>query len=89
MQRSQGSILLHRTRKEGHACENMEEPARKKSTVIEDTRIEELDSDFGLVVEILYDPGWFLIPLKQKKKGTWSYPKWQTLSLYMRFREEL
>lgn len=65
MLRSQGSAVLHRTRKEGHACENMEEPARKKNTVIEDTRIEELDSDFGLVVEILYDSGWFLMELPQ------------------------
>lgn len=33
---------------------------------MEDTRIEELDSDFGAVVEILYDPGWFVIPLKKR-----------------------
>lgn len=61
-------LLLHRTSKEGDACENLEKTARKESIVIEDTRIEELDSDFGPVVEILYDPGQFLIP--QKKRNT-------------------
>lgn len=36
---------------------------------MENTRIEELDSDFGAVVEILYDPGWLLIPLNKKEHG--------------------
>lgn len=40
----------------------------EKSMVMEDMRVEELDSDFGAVVEILYDPGRFLIPPKRKKK---------------------
>lgn len=64
-------LLFHRTRKEGDACENLEEPAGKEGIVIEDTRIEELDSDFGPVVEILYD-FWFLIPLK---KGNMELPQ--------------
>ncbi|RMB98576.1 hypothetical protein DUI87_24792 [Hirundo rustica rustica] len=37
----------------------------EKSIVMEGTRIEELESDFGAVVEILYDPGWFPISLKK------------------------
>lgn len=55
--------------------------------VMEDMRVEELDSDFEAVVEILYDPGRFLIPPKRKKKGTWNYPKWQIIFLYMKFRD--
>lgn len=62
-------LLFHRARKEGDALENLEETARKGSIVVEDTRIEELDSDFGPVVEILYDPGWFLIPPKEWEDG--------------------